>query len=540
MLHDLILTRLQEFGIKHIMTVAGDFTLNLLDEIGKNHYIKYVNTADEAGAAFAADGYARVNGYSCVLATYNVGALKLVNAIAGAYAEHAPIVVISGAPGVQERNSKFTPHHFCNAFNLQEEIFKKITCAQAIIKDHWTTREQIDHAFNCMRRYKQPIYIEIPRDMVNVHIIPSLMASKLPLSDNESLEDALQETIDWINSSKNPVILAGVQLARYGLGDELIKFAEKYNIPIASTVLSKSIVNETHPCYAGVYSGKNSQPNVKELVEGSDCLLMLGEVLTEATIGYTLYEAFQKRQMITCLIDGLKIKNHTYQDVLFKDFCNELFKADLKIRNKQTFVKISNLYTPTNAKLTNVRLFEKINSILNENFVVISDVGDALLGAADLITTQINNSFLGPAYYLSMGYAIPAALGVKLAKDCRPIVIVGDGSFQMSSAEIGVMSKLGQNPIIFVMNNRGYTTERLMLDGPFNDIPDWKYEKICDVMGGQGFKVENELELELAVEKALQYDNVSVINCMLDPFDGSPVLRRMTASFSEKIANCKG
>lgn len=548
---DIIIESLENTGLKHIFGVPGDYILSFMGRLTQSKKITLINNADEVGAGFAADGYARANGLGCVAVTYSVGALKLCNAIAGAYAERSPVVVISGSPGVSERNNDFLLHHMVSGYDCQRQVFKNITCAQAILDNPATAAYMIDEAFAALRHYKQPIYIELPRDLVSKpvsHDIYTTGTPKIPQTDMHNLEDALKEVVNWFENSKNPVILAGVEIARYGLGKELINFIEKHNIPIASTLLSKSVIQEGHPLYIGVYAGSNSsQQRVIEMVENSDCLLVFGEVITEATVGYRASKAFQKRDMVTCTISGLKVKNHNYPNVSFSDFCSILFKSSLKGKDTPECLvenihnrKWSDKFTPRDTKLTTYRLFDKLNCILHSKFedlVFVADVGDAMLGASDLLEMPKRNTFYAPAFYLSMGFAIPASLGLMLANPkLRPIVVVGDGSFQMSCSEISTMIRYKLNPIIVVLNNGGYTTERFILEGSFNNILDWKYDKFTEVLGsGKGIKVEKETELEAAFDVAFGNKEVTVINCILDSKDISPALKRITDSLAKKV-----
>lgn len=530
--------RLESAGVKHVMGLAGDYILNLFGELCESKKIELINCADEPGAGFAADGYARVAGIGCVAVTYSVGALKVCNPIAGAYRENSPVIIISGAP----EKCDVPLHHTCGSYGYQKRVFEEITCAQAILDNPLTAGYELDRAIAALKYYRKPIYIELNRSVASQPVEYDVYIQgtpSAPYSDPHNLEDALSEVSEWIKTSKSPVILAGVQVARCQLGRDLIKFAERYNIPVACTLLSKSVVNELHPLYIGVYAGSNSsQPHIKKMVEESDCLLVLGEEITEATVGYRPSKAFQKREMVMATIDGLKVRKHFYPDVCFTDFCKGLFKKefpkrlipDLPIKKESlTFKALPNA-------LTTYRFFEKINSILDENSIVIADTGDSLLGASDLTTVHKNDMFLGQAVYLSMGFAIPAALGVKLAKPkVRPIVIVGDGSFQMSMSEISTMLRWKQNPIIFVLNNRGYTTERMILEGKFNDILDWNYHLLPQLMGGgKGAKVKTEEELDIAVQEALKSDTVFVINCVVDQKDISPALNRISEMLSKK------
>lgn len=242
--------------------------------------------------------------------------------------------------------------------------------------------------------------------------------------------------------------------------------------------------------------------------------------------------------MVTCTVGTLRVRNHTFPDVALSDFLRALFKTELTKRPAPKSQPKSEFgpFEPRQKALTTSRMFEQINSILDENLIVVADAGDSLLGASDLTRIPSVDTFLGPAFYLSMGFAIPAALGAKFAKPkSRPIVIVGDGAFQMSSCEISTMLRWKHNPIIFVLNNRGYTTERLILDGKFNNILDWNYHLITKLMGGgEGVKVQTEEELAAAVQTALKSDQLYVINCIVEPKDVSPALARIGDALAKK------
>jgi indolepyruvate decarboxylase len=527
--------------VKHVFTVPGDYILPFCGKLEESKKLTLVNCTDENHAGFAADGYARIHGVGCVCATWNVGALKLSNAIAGAKAERSPIIVISGSPGVGER-SDVPLHHTVTDYESQYRAMKECTCAQTILSDSAQVGYEIDRVLEAMKHYKQPIYIELPRDVANKPISYDVYRQGTPAglkSDEKNLEDSLKEVVAWIEEAKNPVILGGVELARYRLGKELIRFCEQNHIPVANTLLSKSVVNELHPLFMGVYAGSNtSQKNVQQMIEESDCLLVLGEVLTESTVGYRPSKVLQKHEMVTCTVDGLKVRGHTYPNVYFADFCKALFKMQIQRPKLDLLAKEmpGKWESKGNAAVTAERFFELVNSILTEDMIVVADTGDSLWGAAEMTCHQAD-TFLGQAQYLSMGFAIPAALGVKLAKPkCRPMVIVGDGSTQMSHSEISTHLRYKSNAIFFILNNGGYATERVLLDGKFNDIKNWNYHLIPMLMGGgMGYVAKSEDELSSAVNEALRKDEVAVINVCVGKDDYSSALKRMTSGLAKKL-----
>lgn len=536
---DFLIGRLENLGLKHCFGIPGDYCLDFYDKLWKSN-IKVINNTDENHAGFAADAYARINGIGAVCVTYNVGSLKITNAIACAYAERSPVIVLCGSPGIVERQEGLLLHHMVRSFECQYKIFENITCASTVLSNPVTAGGEIDRVLDILKHKKQPIYIEIPRDIVKKNIeynVYTHTAYELPTSDLENLNDAIIEIKSWLKEAKNPVIVAGVEIARYQLGKELLKFAERNNLPIVTTLLSKSIVSEKHPLFAGIYAGSFSKESTRNLVDESDCLLMFGDIMTDMSLSFKPAK-FQKRQVVLCSTEGLQVKHHNYPKVEFNDFCKEIFKIKLERDSVEFFDEKQphSNFEPTNEELTVERFFQKIDSILDEKMAVVADVGDSLFGASDL-TMKDSNNFISPAFYLTMGFAIPGALGVQINRhDIRPIVIVGDGAFQMSMTELSTILDQKLNPIVFVLNNEGFSTERLLKDGDYNDIRNWNYHFVTTLIdGGIGFEVKTEIELEDAVKKSLDSKVLSVINIRLKKGDFSLPLKRMAECLSKRV-----
>lgn len=538
---DFLLQRMEHAGINHVFGVPGDYVLNFYKKLSDSENVDLINCTDEAHAGFAANAYARLKGIGCVCVTYNVGALKIANSVACAYAERCPVVVISGSPGIKERQEDMLLHHMVRSFECQKEVFQNLTCASIVLDNPTTAGYEIDRAFELMKHHKQPIYIELPRDVADKPIGYDVYRQGTPQeakTDMSAMEEALKEVKDWIGEAKNPVILAGVQLSRFDLGTQMLKFAERVNIPIATTLLSKSIINERHPLFLGVYAGNASQEGVKKAVEESDCLLMFGVLLTDMTLTF-MPAKFRKRNCVNCAVEGLKIKSHTYTGIQFKDFCSSLFKEQLEPKRqvlKSSLAKVKKSFNAIpNEKISTSRFFDMVDSILDEDKSVIADVGDCLFGATDLLMHN-KSSFIASAFYTSMGNAIPGALGMIYAQpDKRPIVLVGDGAFQMSCTELSTLVKRNLNPIVFVLNNNGYTTERFLLDGKFNDVHNWQYHEIAKMIGGDGFLVNTEVDLKAAVDFALESKKLTIINVVVDKMDVSSALTRMTEGLAKRI-----
>jgi indolepyruvate decarboxylase len=309
---------------------------------------------------------------------------------------------------------------------------------------------------------------------------------------------------------------------------------------MCATLLGKSVVSEKHPLYLGVYEGAMGRDVVRHFVEESDCVILLGAFMTDINLG--IFTArLDPGRCIYATSEKLRIRHHHFHDVVLKDFVSGLAKAKISAP-KRSLPKdrggiLDHYEFKPDDKVTVRQLFARINSMLAKDMVVVADVGDSLFGAADLTIHQ-HTEFLSPAYYTSMGFAIPAAVGVQVAnRKLRPLVLVGDGAFQMTCLELGTALRHGFSPIVVVLNNHGYTTERFLQEGPFNDIPNWHYHRLPELLGGGwGFEVHTERDLDKALKAAMaNQDKFSILNVHLDSHDVSPALHRLAERMSKTL-----
>ncbi len=542
-----VLDRLHHLGVRHIFGIPGDYVLSLYQLIEASP-IKHVGTTREDCAGFAADAYARINGIGAVCVTYCVGGLNTVNAIACAYAERSPVVLLTGSPGLSERTRTPYLHHMVRDFGTQREVFERMTVAAVTLDDPLTAEREMDRAFAALLRYRRPIYIEIPRDMVHCPLAGGMrpMCIEDTPSDPAALEEALSEVRIMLASAKRPAMLVGAEVGRFGLQDDLIRLVEQLNIPIASTLLGKSVIREDHPLYVGVYGGLIAREDVQQFINDSDCLLILGSILSDVEDLDATSPLLSEGRTIHATADRVAIKHHRYDSIKFQDFVQGLVRSPLPSfsRSQRTLpVKtVPALTAPDlDASVTLEGLFMHLDTVLTEKTVVIADVGESLFAAADLHVRH-RFEFLSPAYYTSMGFAVPAALGASFADpSLRPIVLVGDGAFQMTGTELASCVRYGQAPIVILLNNRGYSTEREILEGPFNDVHEWQYDKICDLVGGgKGVRVSTQREFQQHLSAAFaDQAHLHVLNVLLCPNDRSPGMVRLARRLGKKLSTDK-
>jgi indolepyruvate decarboxylase len=535
---DYLIERLGALGVQHVFGVPGDFVLSFFRMLDESP-LTVVNTCDEQGAGFAADAYARIRGLGAVCVTYGVGGLKVANTTGQAYAEMSPVVVISGAPGLQEQEDQPLLHHKVRFYGTQRLVFDQLTVASAVLDDPETACREIDRVLAAAVAHKRPVYIELPRDMVDE------AAPRPDPGDEEdsehrhdvdpaALRAAVDEVVTRLRSARQPVAFLGIEAGRLELLDEAMAVLERMGLPIAVTLLDKSSVSEQHPLFLGTYAGAMSRREVADYVESADVVLLLGSLLTDVNLGGGT--ARLDRSRLIQAVDGkLAVGYHAYDDIPMADLLAALSEAELP-RFEATLPPrpgTTSWVAGPGTSITVARLFQRLGTFLTDDTVVIADPGDAMFAALDLPVRR-SHEFLANAFYASLGFAVPASIGAQLAAPSRrPLVLVGDGAFQMTGLELSTSVRFGLDPIVIVLDNGGYAIERLMVDGSFNDILAWDHLKLVDLFGaGTGFEVRTEEDLDRALAGALVATGApSIIRVRLDPRDTSPATQRLAERF---------
>jgi indolepyruvate decarboxylase len=537
-----LLQRLQDHGVNHVFGIPGDYILNFYAMLEKSP-IRAVGCTREDCAGFAADAYARIHGIGAVCVTYCVGGLSVCNSIAGAYAEKSPVVVISGSPGLEERVNNPLLHHKVRDFRTQIEVFEKLCVAVAELTDPVVAFREIDRVLATVVRYKRPGYIEIPRDMVSVipHIAHAWHEPE-QIVDQQALEEAVDETVAWLKTAKKPLILAGVEMHRFGLQDKVLALADKMQLPIAATLLGKSVVPETHPRYIGLYEGAMGHAEVTQYVEESDCVLLLGAFMTDLNLG--IFTAnLDPARCVYITSEQLRIRHHHFHNVPLAPFLERLLARcpENLCREIPASLHPQSLSYAMEAErpVTIQRMIARLDQQIDDETIVIADIGDALFAATELITHQ-RTEFISPAYYTSMGFSIPAVLGAQFARPkSRVLAICGDGAFQMTGMELSTIVRHGFSPVIIVLNNHGYGTERFLHPGnwEFNEINSWQYHRLPEVWGGgRGYEIRTEGEFDAALTAAWQdRSGPSLLHVHLPEGDASDALHRLADRLRQRV-----
>ncbi|VED30789.1 indole-3-pyruvate decarboxylase [Staphylococcus warneri] len=481
-------------GVDKIFGVPGDFNLAFLDDIISHDQVEWIGNTNELNASYAADGYARINGLGALVTTFGVGELSAVNGIAGSYAERVPVIAITGAPTRAVESAGKYVHHSLGegTFDDYRKMFEPITTAQGYITPENATTE-IPRLIQAAINERRPVHLHLPIDVAMTEIDVS-KSFQPEARDDQDVSHYIQMIEDKLNSAKQPVIITGHEINSFGLHSELEQFVNQTHIPVAQLSLGKGAFNEENEHYLGIFDGSIAEENVKNYVNQSDAILNIGAKLTDsATAGFSF--EFD--------IDDVVMINHNYfkmnETISEQVALPHLIKGLMSIsyKNKSEFPKYQRPkehdYQVDHEPLTQATYFKMMQDFLQLDDILIAEQGSSFFGAYDLALYK-DNTFIGQPLWGSIGYTLPATLGTQIAAPHRRnVLLIGDGSLQLTVQSLSTMIRQQLKPIIFVVNNDGYTVERLIhgMKEPYNDIHMWDYKALPAVFGGDNVVVHD-------------------------------------------------
>ncbi|KAK6582650.1 hypothetical protein PZA11_005058 [Diplocarpon coronariae] len=492
-----LFTRLHQMGVRSVHGLPGDYNLLALDYIPRLG-LKWVGNVNELNAGYAADGYARINGISALVTTFGVGELSAINAIAGAYSEHVPVVHIVGMPStISQRNGLLLHHTLGNGnYNVFADMNKEISCALAKLNDPSEAATLIDHTLQQCWLQSRPVYVTLPTDIVQKKVEGARLRSPIdlhyPINDSAKEDYVVHVVLKSLLAAKNPIILVDACAVRHRVLEEVHDLIEKTGLPVFVTPMGKGAVNETHPNYGGVYAGDGSQAEVQERVEASDLILTIGAIKSDFnTAGFT-YKTSQLNT-IDFHSDKIAVRYSEYPGVHMRGVLRKIIdRVDLSQLSAIAGPKMVNKVagnTDASDTITHAWIWPRVGQFLEENDIVITETGTANFGIWDTKFPK-GVSAISQVLWGSIGYSVGACQGAALAardagEDRRTILFVGDGSFQLTAQEVSTIIRLGLKPIIFVICNAGYTIERFIhgFDASYNDIQPWASKDLVRVFG---------------------------------------------------------
>ncbi len=504
---DYLLRRLKELGIDEIFGVPGDYNLALLDKVVAYEGLHWVGNCNELNASYAADGYARVQGVAAMITTFGVGELSAVNGVAGSFAEYLPVINIVGWPATTVEKAGMLMHHTLGTgdFGVFLEMFKKVSAAVAILDTPEHTARELDRALEIGWVKKQPVYIGVPSNHVDVLIDPPERKLRLayPKSNQSVVDELVARTTGLIQAAKSPIVLADLCAVRHPMKPMIQKLLDETGLPLATMNMAKGIFDESHPNFLGGYNGDYSTPHVQERVEQSDCILSFGAMLSDFnTGGFTCN--LDASATIEIHSNHVKIKHALYPDVYFDAVIPALIQALKGYTHKETIMPLALPdYKASSKAITQKRFWHRMANYFEPQDIILAETGTSMFGVLEAPILHPVTVITQPLW-ASIGYTVGALLGATLAdRKRRSILFVGDGSFQLTAQEVSTILRHKLTPIIFLLNNDGYTIERVIhgMKMPYNDVQPWDYAALPKVFGDNvvSMVVETELELEEAL-----------------------------------------
>ena len=480
-----LMDAIRSVGVDKVFGVPGDFNLTFLDDIINREDMEWIGNTNELNASYAADGYARIKGISAMVTTFGVGELSAVNGIAGAYAERVPVIAITGAPTREvERAGKYVHHSLGEGtFDDYRKMYKHITTAQGYITPE-NAQTEIPRLINAAINEKRPVHIYLPRDVaaVDIEVETPYQYTAPAKQDVDSYIEIIENKL---KNAKQPLIIAGHEINSFALHDKLEQFVNQTHIPVAQLSLGKGAFNEENQYYMGIYDGKIADEQIKAYVDQSDVILNIGAKLTDsATAGFSY--GFNLENVIMMNHHYFKVDELRDEEVKLVDLLDSLLNIDYTADVNYPRYQVTNETVElSDEPLKQSTYFKLMQQFIQPQDVILAEQGTSFFGAYDLLFSK-DNTFIGQPLWGSIGYTLPATLGTQIAdKQRRNVLLIGDGSLQLTVQALSTIIREALKPVIFVINNDGYTVERKIHGETalYNDIKMWNYKQLPFVFG---------------------------------------------------------
>ncbi|ACJ27424.1 Pyruvate decarboxylase [Shewanella piezotolerans WP3] len=540
-----ILTRLKELNTNHVFGIPGDYVLPFFDEIlDGNHGVKHIMPRNELNGTYAADGYSKMNGFGAMVVTFGVGSLSCTNAIAGAYADDTPIMVIAGTAAVEVLTTPTERryHHVIeNNFDTNIEMFKHITCASQRLVDLSTATFDVDQILRKAMQTKKPVYLEVPYDLQNAMVDAPTRPLDLMLEQSSAvnLNAALEASVALLEKSKTRSVLTGHLLQRENMIPQGMQLVDQLNAAVATTFSCKMGDFEAHPNSIGIYMGEVSEDYTKEMMDGADVAIALGVTFNEFDTGVFTTRLGQQQDVIWVRKDYVEINGERYDMVYLRDFVPALLGAirhidagELTLQARRMFAfEQKDRFTATDNELTIDRLFIQFSNYLQAGDMLYGDTGGFINASqaefpADIVMHGCGN-------WGSLGAGFGMFVGANFANEQhhrRSVSIQGEGAFTMSAQDLATLIEHKKDLALFILDNSGYGAERAIHPGKersYNDIAVWKYEKLAEALGGtegvdvHSYVAHTEKDIDAIFKALKEPEGVNIVRVMLDPNDSA-------------------
>jgi indolepyruvate decarboxylase len=532
-----LLTALKEHGARQVFGIPGDFVLGFFKVVEESAILPLHTLSHEPAVGFAADAAARVaGGLGVAVVTYGAGALNALNPVAAAYAEKSPLVLISGAPGQREGRGGLLLHHQVKRLDSQYAIYREVTCDQALLQDTADAPADIARVLRSCLTHSRPVYLELPRDRV-LEPCAAVLRQPEPEFDPAAVAACADEVMERLARAQRPVMMVGVEVRRFGLEARVAELARRLHVPVVTSFMGRGLLAGSDVPVAGTYLGLTAHPEVGRPVEESDCLLLFGVIVSDTNFGVS-EGRIDVRNTVLAADRAVTMGYHRYGNVPLAALVDELVRrvADRPLRSAGRAQDYPRGLVADDAPIAPLDLARAVNDLfaIRGRMPVATDTGDCLFTALEIENTEL----VAPGYYATMGFGVPAGLGVQAATGQRPVILVGDGAFQMTGWELGNCRRYGWDPIVIVMNNCGWEMLRVFQpESRFNDLGDWRFAELAAPLGGEGVRVATRRELAAALEAAAgRRGRFQLIEAMIPVGSVSPTLGGFVGALQRRSA----
>lgn len=537
--------------VRHIFGIVGSTFLDVLDVLYDDKSVEYINVRHEQGAAFMADGLARVTGTPAVcLVTSGPGATNLLTGIAAAYVAHSPVVAIAGGPPFG--------HYYKDAFQELDllSMFKPVTKLSIQINKPERIPEILHYAMRmAMTGRKGPVFIDIPRDVLNNHVLQT----DIPSPEHYRLThpqpphpDAIQEAIRLLREAERPLLLVGGGTTWAGGHELVVRLSAHSALPMITAYGRNDAVPNAHPLYIGPL-GRGGSPEAAAACRRADLLLVVGSRLGNFTTYYDQRYIQPGTRIVQIDIDGRDI-GRTYPVSLgIQADAGETLAALLEGLSQDTIpasraawqqeaqelrakrqARLQADMTLTSMPVKPQRVYAELRRVLPPNTIVTLDAGAAPAYGYDRLEFSLPRTLLTPLDLGGLGFAFPVALGAKIGRPDSPVLAIhGDGGFLMNSQELETAVRHGINVVTLVMNNNCWGSEKAYQKHFYNeryvgaDIGNPRYDKYAELFGAQGYYVEHPDQIGDTMKAALQCGKPAIVEIPIDP-DEFPIPATMS------------
>ncbi|KAF9016898.1 pyruvate decarboxylase [Hymenopellis radicata] len=520
-----LLERLKQLGVTTMFGVPGDFNLGFLDLVEDDTVIDWAGNCNELNAAYAADGYARVKDHSIgvVLTTFGVGELSAINGIAGAFSEMVPVLHIAGVPSTKQQKFKPMLHHTLGdgRFNAYINAAEQFVIAQAALENTGTAVAEIDRVLSECISHARPVYLTLPTDLVYEKVSSDRLSVPLsrlpPPNDAETEAFVLDEIVKLVDQAKgDAIILVDVCSIRHDARVETNELIKVTGFPVYSAPMGKTAVSESYERYGGIYVGSISHPEIKEKVENAKLILSIGSLKSDFNTGNFTYSIPTSRT-VELHSSWTKVQYADFPTIGMKEILPKL--SQRLAHWKPTALKLevpkfeAVLPREDHDTISHAWFWPRVSQFFKPKDVIVAETGTSNFGILD-VPLPDQSVFVTQILWGSIGYTVGGTLGAALAaRDIglgRTILFIGDGSLQLTVQELSTIMRKDLKPIIFVLNNTGYTIERCIhgKNRKYNNIVNWKWTSLLSVFGeaegvkSKSYTVNNKNELSALLENA--------------------------------------